>query len=108
MIIGDPNTSRLNEKIIELEKRLKREINPTIYSWKEYMAKKGAESGFMLDLLENPKIMLIGREDDLWGFKRKSFIRIEEAERRYQEYKQGKVQAIPANKVFQDVRSKLK
>lgn len=33
---------------------------------------------------------------------------IEEAERRYQEYKQGKVQAIPANKVFQDARSKLK
>ena len=65
MIIGDPNTSRLNEKIIELEKRLKREINPTIYSWKEYMAKKGAGSGFILDLLENPKIMLIGREDDL-------------------------------------------
>ena len=33
---------------------------------------------------------------------------IEEAERRYQEYKQGKVQAIPANKVFQDARSKIK
>lgn len=65
MIIGDPNTSRLNEKIRELEKRLKREINPTIYSWEEYKAKKGAESGFMLDLLENPKIMLVGREDDL-------------------------------------------
>ena len=72
MVIGDPDTSRLNEKIIELEKRLKREINPTIYSWKEYIAKKRAESGFILDLLENPKIMLIGREDDLWGFKRKS------------------------------------
>ena len=33
---------------------------------------------------------------------------IEEAECRYQEYKQGKVQARPANKVFQDARSKLK
>ena len=65
MIIGDPDTSRLNEKIIELEKRLKREINPTIYSWEEYKGKKGSESGFILDLLENPKIMLIGREDDL-------------------------------------------
>lgn len=65
MVIGDPDTSRLNEKIMELEKRLKREISPTIYSWKEYMAKKAAESGFMLDLLKNPKIMLIGREDDL-------------------------------------------
>lgn len=32
---------------------------------------------------------------------------IEEAERRYQEYKQGKVQAMPANKVFQDAHHYL-
>jgi len=65
MIIGDPDTSSLNEKIAELEKRLKREINPTVYSLKEYKAKKKAKSGFVLELLKNPKIMLIGKEDDL-------------------------------------------
>lgn len=65
MIIGDPDTSHLNEKIAELEKRLKREINPTIYSMKEYKAKKKAKSGFMLELLKNSKIMLIGKENDL-------------------------------------------
>jgi predicted nucleotidyltransferase len=65
MIIGEPNTSRLNEKIIELEKGLKREINPTIYSLKEYKAKKKAKSGFILDILKNPKIMLIGNENDI-------------------------------------------
>ena len=32
---------------------------------------------------------------------------IEEAERRYHEYKQGKVKAKPVKKVFKDVRSKL-
>ncbi len=31
IIIGNPDTSLLNEKIAELKKRLKREINPTIY-----------------------------------------------------------------------------
>jgi predicted nucleotidyltransferase len=65
MIIGEPNTSRLNEKIIELEKGLKREINQTIYSLKEYKAKKKAKSGFILDLLKKHKIMLIGKENDL-------------------------------------------
>lgn len=65
MIIGEPNTSRLNEKIIELEKGLKREINQTIYSLKEYKAKKKAKSGFILDLLKKQKIMLIGKENDL-------------------------------------------
>jgi len=65
MIIGNPDTSLLNEKVVELEKRLKREINPTIYYMKEYKTKKRAKSGFMLELLKNPKIMLIGKENDL-------------------------------------------
>jgi predicted nucleotidyltransferase len=65
MIIGNPNVSFLNEKIAKLEKRLKREINPTIYSYEEYETRKKSKSGFVLDLLKNPKIMLIGKENDL-------------------------------------------
>ncbi len=65
MIIGNPNTSSLNEKIAELEKRLKREINPTIYSLQEYKIKKKTRRGFIMDLLKNPKIMLVGKENDL-------------------------------------------
>lgn len=65
MIIGNPDTSQLNEKIAALEKRLKREINPTIYALAEYKAKKKAKSDFIMELLKNPKIMLIGNEDDL-------------------------------------------
>jgi len=65
MIIGNPNTSTLNEKITELEKRLKREINASIYSLKEYRTKKRSKRGFIMDLLKNPKIMLVGKENDL-------------------------------------------
>jgi len=65
MIIGNPDTSNLNEKIAELEKILKREINITLYSLKEYETQKRAKSGFTIDLLKNPKIMLIGNKDDL-------------------------------------------
>jgi len=65
LIIGNPDISNLNEKIAGLEKRLKREINTTIYSWEEYKAKRDSKAGFILDLLKNPKIMLIGKEDDL-------------------------------------------
>jgi predicted nucleotidyltransferase len=65
MIIGNPDTSQLNEKIATLEKRLNREINPTVYSLAEYKARKSAKSGFVMDLLKNPKIMVIGKEDDL-------------------------------------------
>ena len=65
MIIGDPDTSRLNEKITELEEKLKRDINPTVYALREYRARKRSKSGFITDLLRNPKIMLIGEENDL-------------------------------------------
>ncbi|MBU0633718.1 MAG: nucleotidyltransferase domain-containing protein [Candidatus Omnitrophica bacterium] len=65
MIIGDVNTSSLNEKTSELEKKLKREINPTIYSLQEYKIRKRKKSGFITDLLKNPKIMLVGKENDL-------------------------------------------
>lgn len=43
MIIGNPNTSQLNERIGNLEKRLKREINPTLYTLGEYETKKRSE-----------------------------------------------------------------
>jgi predicted nucleotidyltransferase len=65
MIIGKPNMPLLNEKIRELEQRVKREINLTVYPRREYQAKKKTKSGFILDLLKKPKIMLIGREDAL-------------------------------------------
>ena len=65
MVIGDPDFSSLNEKIALLEKRLRREINLTVYSSEEYKAKKMAKSSFITELLENPKIMLIGKEDAL-------------------------------------------
>ncbi|MDP2927819.1 MAG: nucleotidyltransferase domain-containing protein [Candidatus Omnitrophota bacterium] len=65
MIVGDQDNSSLNEKISSLEKRLKREINPTTYSWQEYKAKKRAKGGFITDLLKKPKIMLIGKENEL-------------------------------------------
>ena len=65
MIIGEPDTSLLNEKIAQLEQKLRREINITIYSLKEYKAKKKAKSEFIMELLKTPKIMLIGKENDL-------------------------------------------
>ncbi len=65
MIIGDPDVSRLNVKLSEFEEKLRREISPTVYSLKEYRNPKRAKSGFIIDLLKNPKIMLIGQESDL-------------------------------------------
>jgi len=65
MVIGSLNEDSLYEQISELEKKLEREINPSIYSTKEYRIKKKDKNGFIMDLLKNPKIMLIGKENEL-------------------------------------------
>jgi predicted nucleotidyltransferase len=65
MVIGNPDISKLNNKILILENKLKREINPVVYSEEEYKAKKNYESQFILDIIKKPKIILIGKENDL-------------------------------------------
>ena len=65
MIIGNPNISFLNQKIARLEEKLKREINITTYFPEEYQNKRNDKSGFIMDILNNPKILLVGTEDAL-------------------------------------------
>ncbi len=66
MIIGEPDDTPFYENISALESKLEREINPSIYSITDYKKKKKEKSGFILDLLENPKVMLIGTEEELY------------------------------------------
>ena len=65
MIIGNPDITKLNNKISLLENKLKREINQVVYSPEEYRLKKRENSQFVLDILKKPKIILIGEESDL-------------------------------------------
>ncbi|MGB7295998.1 MAG: nucleotidyltransferase domain-containing protein [Candidatus Aminicenantales bacterium] len=65
MIIGKPDMSVLNEKVRDLEHKLKREINVSVYAQDEYQAKKESKSGFVMEILRKPIIMLIGNADDL-------------------------------------------
>jgi predicted nucleotidyltransferase len=63
-IIGNISKNALIRAIKELESTLKREINYTLYTRSEFMSKKRKKDSFIIDLLENPKIMLI-EEDGL-------------------------------------------
>ena len=65
MIIGNPDITKLNNRISFLENKLKREINQVVYSPEEYQLKKRENSQFVLDILKKPKIILIGEEIDL-------------------------------------------
>ena len=65
LLMGDINEDSLIREINNAEKMLKREINYTIYTADEFKKKKKAKDSFILDLLENPKIFLMGDKDDL-------------------------------------------
>jgi predicted nucleotidyltransferase len=45
--------------------QLKRDINPTFYSAKEWSEKRNKKNNFITQVLKQPKIFLIGTEDDL-------------------------------------------
>lgn len=64
-IIGNINEGSLIRAIKKMEGALKREINYTLYARSEFLSKKQKKDTFIIDLLENPKIMLIGEENGL-------------------------------------------
>lgn len=64
-LIGSIDERRLVTGINHLEKILKREINYTIYSPAEFRKKLQRREGFVVDVVDNPKIFLIGDENEL-------------------------------------------
>jgi len=64
-IIGKINEDKLVTEIGKLEKILKREINYSLYTRDEFKKKKRTKDSFILDVLEEPKVFLVGNENDL-------------------------------------------
>ena len=64
-IIGKVDENKLVMDIGKLEKALKREINYSLYTRNDFKKKKGRKDSFILDLLENPKVFLVGDENEL-------------------------------------------
>ena len=65
MIIGDINLDKLDLLINDLEKEINRSINYVTYDHDEFLTKKKAKDGFIIDVLKDKKIMLVGDEDSL-------------------------------------------
>jgi predicted nucleotidyltransferase len=65
MIIGNIKEEELDPVISQLEDKLGREINYSIFSPEEFNARKLASDPFILHVLENKKVFLIGDEDEL-------------------------------------------
>jgi len=65
MIVGDINLDKLDSLISNLEKKSGRTINYVAYDFKEFLNKQKRRDGFIVDVLEGKKIIIIGSENEL-------------------------------------------
>lgn len=63
-IVGDLRGPLLLEKLQALEAALSREINPVVWSRPELLTRAREQSPFLMTLLAEPKIWIVGDEDD--------------------------------------------
>jgi predicted nucleotidyltransferase len=67
MIIGEASFRELAQALDAAQRRLGREINPTVYPRREFQRKLKAGHHFLSQVLAGPKVFLIGDEDELAG-----------------------------------------
>lgn len=65
LIIGEVNEDKLIEVISNVERKLQREINYSIYGKEDFKKKEKEGNPFILDILQEKKIFLIGDENGL-------------------------------------------
>ena len=65
LTVGSPGQDKLMERMDDLEKRLRREINYNIYSEKEFKEKLRKNDSFIQNILKRPKIILKGSLDGI-------------------------------------------
>ena len=65
MVIGQANITELNDMVMGLEEKLKREIDYLVFDEQEYRKRKDTKDPFIRELLKGKKIFLVGKEDEL-------------------------------------------
>jgi predicted nucleotidyltransferase len=65
MVIGRVDFGDVALMAAKAEESIGREINPNVYSPEEFEKKIKSKNHFLTSVMKSPKIMLIGREDDV-------------------------------------------
>lgn len=64
-VIGNPDEDRLIKELDKLEEKLQREINYKLYSLKELKKDVNEKEPFILEILRDKKLMIVGAENEL-------------------------------------------
>jgi predicted nucleotidyltransferase len=65
VVVGDVEFGQLLSALYPAQQTLQREINPKIYSPREWASKLKSGSAFLREVMARPKIFLIGNQHDL-------------------------------------------
>jgi predicted nucleotidyltransferase len=65
MVIGQVNITELNDMVMVLEEKLKREIDYLVFDEQEYRKRKDAKDPYIREIVKGKKIFLVGKEDEL-------------------------------------------
>jgi hypothetical protein len=65
MVIGQVNITELNDMVMILEDKLKREIDYLVFDEQEYRKRKDARDPFIREIARGKKIFLIGKDDEV-------------------------------------------
>jgi len=65
LIVGDASFADISGALLPAQERLGREITPTVYSPEEFADRLKGKHHFLMRVLQEPKIVLIGTPDDL-------------------------------------------
>ena len=65
MVIGDIGLRKLTALLLYLSGKIGRVINPHAFTEKEFVKRRREQDHFLNQVLESPKIFIIGTENDL-------------------------------------------
>ncbi len=64
VIIGSGTFSEVNTALSEVQDKLGREINPSVYPVEEFVSKLSNGNHFLVSIVDEPKIFVIGSQDE--------------------------------------------
>ena len=65
MVIGNIGLRKLTGLLMDVAGKIGREINPHAFTEKEFVKRRRDQDHFLNQVLESPKIFIIGTENDL-------------------------------------------
>jgi len=65
MVLGDIESKKVSKILSGVKENLQREINFVVFSMIEFVGRIKDKDNFLLSVMKEPKIMILGREDEL-------------------------------------------